>query len=393
MSRIDPECFPQGGRSGKKVCHQCFSDTDLIELIETYETSGNCSYCRQDEAFIAPLSEIAAFIRSRLESFYSLAVDHLPYESREGGYQGRHEDTYDCLYESVGLELTSDGERDLRWELVNEVGDEIWCDYDWLSLDIDQSLLSSWEHFCSVTKSQRRFFFHRFGENNERHPDERSVFEFLRETAHLIEHHELVRDLPEGTDFFRARPNSGGCWTTASELGPPPAGFALQSNRMNPPGIPMFYGASNASLALAETRAQDVTVGTFSATRPIRVVDLAHLPPVPGFFSEAPRAEIKTLVFLHLLSRRLADPVEQSNRVNVDYIPTQIITEFLRDYPFSGGGVDGIQYVTTLPEVGFNTVLFATQDNVADEGEHDASSRHWLCLTNTQLVSVADSSE
>ncbi len=386
MSRIDPQNFSPRSFGDCKVCTECFDDADLAHRIQSYGEAGECSYCGAEREFVAPFHEIAEFIGERMGTFYGLAVNQLPYESREGGYLGRHEDTYDCLFESIGLEVTSEREDLLRDDLVVEIGDEAWCDYDWLTLDIDQSLIFNWEQFCATTKVHRRFFFHRFGEAEDNHPDERSALQFLVELAQLIENHGLVKELPAGTEFFRARPNENEPFTQAVDLGPPPTGKALQSNRMNPPGIPMFYGASSLELAIEEVRSSDVTVGTFTTGRALRVVDLAHLPRVPGFFSEAPRRTIRTLQFLHQLTGAMAAPVEQNDRVNVDYIPTQIVTEFLRDYPFRAGGIDGIQYVTALGSDGYNTVLFVTQDNVANEGQVTSPGRQWLLLSATEIV-------
>ena len=160
MSRIDPECFPPASDCYTAVCTECFDDPDLAERIESYQVAGECSYCGVAREHIAPFDEIAQFIGERMSTFYGRAVDQLPYNSREGGYLARHEDTYDCLYESIGLELSSDGEEALRHDIVGEIGDDVWCDFDWLSLEIDQSLLSSWAEFCAATKSSRRFFFH-----------------------------------------------------------------------------------------------------------------------------------------------------------------------------------------------------------------------------------------
>lgn len=218
------------------------------------------------------------------------------------------------------------------------------------------------------------------------HPDERSAVQFLHELANLVEQHGLVKELPAGTAFFRARENETEPFTQATELGPPPEGFALQSNRMNPPGIPMFYGASSAELAIEEVRSTDVTVGTFLAARPVLVVDLAHLPRVPGFFCEASRQRIRTLEFLHQLTRAMAEPVAQNNRVNVDYIPTQIVSEFFRDFHFRKGKIDGIQYVTALGSAGYNSVLYATQSNVANVDEVSAPDRQWLLLSQIEVI-------
>lgn len=385
MSRIDPENFSPRTYGNATVCETCFDDVELTERIRSYETEGECDYCGEEREFVAPFHEVAEFIGERMATFYGRAVDQLPYETREGGFQGRHEDTHDCLFETIGLSLASEGADILADDLVTEIGDDTWCDYDWLSLEIDQSLQHSWEEFCGVTKASRRFFFHTVGEpESHSHPDERSIFSFLHELAELIESHGLIRTLPEGTLFYRARPNQDGeAWETAQDLGPPPVAVSLQSNRMNPPGIPMFYGASTSELAIAETRQADVTVGQFETARSIRIVDLANLPAVPGFFSDASRERLQTLAFLHTLSRKMAEPVSQDNRVNVDYIPTQIVTEFLRDYEFSGEKVDGISYVTALEFQACNTVLFATQDNVTDTATGGTTNSRWLVLTET----------
>lgn len=388
MSRIDPENFSPSSFGDATVCEECFGDEDLTERIQAYETSGECSYCEEEREHVAPFHDIAEFIGERMGEFYGRAADQLPYDTREGGYQGRHEDTYDCLLESIGLAINSEQSELLADDLVSEIGDDTWCDYDWLSLEMDESLQSSWDQFCGATKGQRRFFFHHIGEPETNHPDERSIFGFLNELATLIEARGLVRTLPEGTFFYRARANEdGGEWSTALELGPPPAEVSLQSNRMNPPGIPMFYGAGTPELAVAETRQVDVTIGKFETNRPIRVVDLANLPPAPGFFSEATREQLQTLAFLHRLSEIMAQPVAQNNRVNVDYIPTQIVTEYLRDHEFAEGRIDGISYVTAVGSHSFNTVLFATRENVIDNFGLAVGESRWLVLTDTEVCS------
>ncbi len=51
----------------------------------------------------------------------------------------------------------------------------------------------------------------------------------------------LVEDLPAGSVIFRARESKRAL--TVRELGPPPRDLALQSNRMSPAGIVMFYAS------------------------------------------------------------------------------------------------------------------------------------------------------
>ncbi|WP_454737161.1 RES domain-containing protein [Cupriavidus necator] len=44
--------------------------------------------------------------------------------------------------------------------------------------------------------------------------------------------------------------------------------------------------------------------------------------------------------------------------VHVDYLPSQVVTEFVRDYRFEGGVVDGIAYGSTVHRRGWNIALF-----------------------------------
>ncbi|UXT61153.1 RES family NAD+ phosphorylase (plasmid) [Agrobacterium fabrum] len=369
------------------ICARCTSDDDLQTLIKDYNGPRGCTFCEGRDAPTMPFDEFVDHILACLNANFSKAVEELPYDSGEGGYQGWTSDTYDLLYETIGLDLPRDFHDRLRWALAEEIGDDVWCEHDWLVLDHDASLKSSWNEFCAITKNRRRFFFHNVNANDGHDPDQRSPMEFLQEICGSAEPLGLIRTFDVGLRLYRARPRaSGERHTTPASLGPPPPKFATQSNRMNPPGISMFYGADRRKLAVAETRNAWVSIGTFQTTRPIRLLDLARLPPVPGFFSTAGRRERLTLSFLHQFSNEIIQPVPRNDRVNIDYIPTQVFTEFLRDHAFTSGPIDGVRYRSALTMPGANVVLFAGPEDV--EG---ATRRHiytpgdpWL-----RLVSVS----
>lgn len=382
MSRIDPECFPVVDYGDQRVCTDCFDDCDLRARIEASAEPGYCDYCEEDRDATAFMGQIAEFIGARMATFYGKAVDQLPYETREGGYMARHEHTGECLFGSIGLGIEAARHDALMQDVIDEIGDDAWCDFDWLALEIHESLMGAWRTFCDVVKTDRRFFFHQIGEDGL-HPDERSIFGFLHEMAGVIESNTLIKTLPTGTPIFRARARTlPQQFTLAAELGPPPAQLATQSNRMNPPGIPMFYASDNLALAQAETRGAHASIGEFQTLKPLRILDLHGLDDVPGIFSECTRERRQQLIFLHDLSRRFAEPVPQNDRINIDYVPTQIVTEFLRDFDFEGGKIDGVKFTTSLNLAGANIVLFATNTDVIDTpppAEHSA----WL-----QLLSV-----
>jgi hypothetical protein len=41
-------------------------------------------------------------------------------------------------------------------------------------------------------------------------------------------------------------------------------------------------------------------------------------------------------------------PVATDQRVHVDYLPSQVVTEFVRDYEFQDETIDGISYASTV---------------------------------------------
>jgi hypothetical protein len=99
-------------------------------------------------------------------------------------------------------------------------------------------------------------------------------------------------------------------------------------------------------------------VGLWRSIRPMRILDLRRLPPVPSVFSEDARTHTLTLSFLHDFSSDIMKPVARNNQVHIDYLPSQVVTEFMRDYRFSGGPLDGVAYGSTVHERGWNVALF-----------------------------------
>lgn len=289
------------------------------------------------------------------------------------------------LFGKIGLDLPRDDDGTLHQALLDEIGDDEWCDYDWLTLNFDQSLKSGWQDFCAKVKHTRRFFFHKLGGEDSGHPDDRSFFTLLFDIAQLVDDLDLIKNIHPEFSLYRARPRSSAnvkC-KTARELGPPPEEFATQTNRMNPPGIPMFYGAETAALAIAEIRNSLFSLGRFKTNRTVRILDLAALPKVPGFFSSASQRKRLGLSFLREFSKLISEPVKRDDRTHVDYIPTQVYTEFLRDFKFKEGAIDGIRYNSATGISGANVVLFATSENVQDKKDMPDPSQ-WLRLVSVK---------
>ncbi|BDB27316.1 hypothetical protein CTP10_R47210 [Cupriavidus sp. P-10] len=259
------------------------------------------------------------------------------------------------MLEKINLVLPRD-DGTLFDSIARTMMDEVWCDFDVGALDPDEALWTSWQSFCETVKHERRFFFHATGRDDQ---DSLSPASLLSHIATVSENIGLITEIPAGTKFWRARPDiAKGQRVSAAQFGPPPVEHALQSNRMNPAGIPMLYLASSIATALRETRVAAAKVGLWRAIRPLRVLDLRTLPPTPGMFSDAARMPALTLSFLHDFAADIMKPVARDRHVHVDYLPSQVVTEFVRDYRFDGGVVDGIAYGSTVHRRGWNMALF-----------------------------------
>ncbi|MES2096822.1 MAG: HEPN-associated N-terminal domain-containing protein [Pseudomonadota bacterium] len=370
------------------LCVECFGDDDLKRVIRRYGQKGRCAFCQSRKVAVMPVWGMADFLERILRRNYAEAVNELPYDSGEGGYQGSSvSNTWEALIEDIGLPLRGAGEEELGTALAEAIGDELWCSPNWTSLDPDESLKFSWEEFCNTVKHQRRYFFQNFGKSTHNDPDDRSPAEFLDELRELIDSENLVKEVPAGLALYRARPRKRGeRFTDAADLGPPPADRALQSNRMNPPGIPMFYGADNKALALSEVRKRRASVGKFRTTRPVSLLDLSKLPRIPGFFANGSRSRRLKLAFLHDFRDDIVKPVPRDERVHVDYLPTQVFTEYLRDVEFGGVKLDGIRYPSATGTGGTNVVLFAARGDVVgvpadDHGIYTRRPTPWIKLT------------
>lgn len=70
------------------------------------------------------------------------------------------------------------------------------------------------------------------------------------------------------------------------------------------------------------------------------------------------------LGFLHEFARLIVQPVPLDDRMHIDYIPTPVFTEFLRDHRFQAYRIDGLLYRSAMGRKGCNVVLFAGPNDV-----------------------------
>lgn len=363
---MDEDDYFESLYQNQLVCEHCFEDTDIKQVITKRGVVGDCTYCGKTDVSAVSIWAVGQRIKHCLEKFYGKAAEQLPHDSSDGGYIRETKTTEEILFWETGLELPFDSDSRLKSDILNIVGsDEAWCDYNWLADDLDEHLKTRWDDFCSFIKHKRRFFFSHLGGSNSGHHDDCSIGGFLTELARLIENLGLLIEKDIGFSTYRARPRDiDKSYQRPSELGPPPAEKAITPNRMSPPGIPVFYAAESEDLAVAEIRDRLFSLGRFTTNRKIKVMNLADLPETPGFFSERSREERLGLIFLHRFGIEITKAIARDERIHLDYVPTQVISEFFRDFEFNDGRIDGIRYSSALGINGANVVFFATQEDV-----------------------------
>lgn len=359
---------------GFAVCAECFGDADIGAFIRSNADSGKCDFCKQTSrtrSIAAPLDKVVeSIIIPAILREFEFAADALGWDGAEGGYQGSHWDSEDLLADRLELGLPNDNGR-LLDILAKCLGDQVWCELDPYSLRRGEQLIGSWEEFCDLVKHRRRYFFLQ-AERAQRYLESEYLTpaELLQFIGRAAVEHQLVRTLPEGSLVYRARrPKSREILRSPSDFGPPPSERAVQANRMSPAGIVMFYGSEELKTAVAEIddgSAADVSVGTFQTTRVVSVLDLTQLPERLGFFemqSDSDDRDRYAIDFLHSFVSSLRVKVKRGEREQIDYVPTQVVTEWFRTaFRHKGKAIDGIRYMSAELDGGKSLVLFADQD-------------------------------
>lgn len=368
----------------KYVCEDCIDDYAIREFIRSNATRNKCDYCgaEEDEPIAAHLDEVIEFMLEGIETEWGDPYDvGNSYDNEDDKWLfAPVTDSWDLILE---LEIPiSEGE--LYEDICESLMDREWCRRYPLHPSESERLIWGWRDFAEQVKHRARYVFFR-ARSSDTSPAEIDPSDMLDELSKVISEIGLVRPLVTGTEIFRAREHkSHELPATATELGSPPREFAKYSNRMSPAGIPMFYGAFDEPTALAEINHPTVaTTGVFSVLQEMPVIDLTVLPPVPSLFDPAKRQVRSGIIFLHDFAREVSKPIEKDGREHIEYVPTQVFTEYFRHiYRDSAGkNVQGILYRSARKEGSTACVLFLENQHCCDALKGDESDKEkWLRL-------------
>lgn len=388
----------------KYVCADCFGNKGIKDFIEQNATSDICSYCgkkaKNGDAIAASLEEVVGLIVRSISLVYKNA-DSLSWDSEDDCYIGITYDLYAVL-DGMGLELTAtDAHKydSLYNDLTSSLHCDLWTDRDTFSKN--EAYQAGWRRFVHQVKHNSRYVFSAIKYNRDPYddPDVPLPSNLLPKILALINDSELRVTLKKCTVFYRARivSNDSVVSDCAIDLGSPQNENAILSNRMSPAGIPMFYGALDKNTAIQEVRAvkytnadkkkfESIKVAKFQLCRDITVVDLSQRQEYCLFDENIGIEELNTKVFLNHFVRELSKPIEKDGREHIEYVPTQIVAEYLKYKCVGSDGkrIRGILLPSAQCAKGISCSLFFRNEQCTDDSRKD--SKYFLRLIDVETI-------
>jgi hypothetical protein len=343
------------------------------------------------------LSDVVERIRFAIYQEYAPPEEETMYDPEEGDYAGNvleHTDVFD----KIGFELSN---QELYDDIVSSFWDERFCSIGMWAGSPSERQKEAWDGFKSIVKHRRRYTFGNIPDEEcdhgivEHHPKE-----MLLHIADTISWFGLSVEVPIGFRFWRVRVHEKSKSLKIPDgLAAPSPDQAKYSNRMSPAGVPMFYGAEDFDTAWQETVDPDdthgkkLTGGTFVSQKPLTLLDLCNLPRSVCFFNEWESSKRFGLYFLREFQVDLSKPIKKDGRQHIEYVPTQVFTEFIRfEYKSStGSAYSGIRYPsskTGRPCV----VLFFDQEECLPL-QNDWGKKQVLELDETSVIVTEELSE
>lgn len=343
----------------KHVCTRCVDDAALKEVLKARARSGRCDYCGR-RGRVAPVEALQEAVYATVWTYYHEPTDAgVPWD---GGF------IIDPIeIDQVFYELGFDGHSDLLSDIIDADMGNGWvaaADGHWATAHEHEVLLSSWSSFEEVIKHKTRFHFGRVGETFTAGPQDIEPGRMLGVLGERLRSY--IRAIDVGTIAYRVRVRGPReTWKPcASELGAPPPEVA-RAGRMNPAGIPYLYTAFDMATALREAGVSSQTVGdvfvaSFEVVQPLLVVDLTRLPKTPSVFDVARKREREEALFAHGFVNAISKPVTKNGREHIEYVPSQVVCEYLAQVlrPREGVRLGGLVFPSSVQKNGNNLVVF-----------------------------------
>jgi len=266
--------------------------------------------------------------------------------------KGKERDLFDDFMEDSGPSWHDETEADFDYF---DGGNVLIVLKDFMYGSDYNSFSSAWDAF----KYQCKHFGRYFDFGNEAKTREA----LLKIISDLFKHKSLNKTLTKESVMWRARLINSNYelpkkpLDILKEVGPPPIGV-VKNNRMSPAGISYFYGAEKPETCIAEIKpsvGEKVLLGEFGIIEDLAILDLTLIPDfrVKSIFD--PEYNHEMLWAKHFMSSFLGDISKPmtSEESEIDYVPTQVLAEFIRKE-----GYKGIKYESSQRPGEYNYTLF-----------------------------------
>lgn len=311
-------------------CSNCFNSKYLDEIIEASGSLGNCDFCGSQNIPVHPPELLIDLFQNILNYFSPDPASKLS--------------LFDFL-DKLPQQIFSLKVKNNRVELLKQILSEEWENYRLLfeqsvnfQLDESNYYQKSWDNFKNEIKGINRFHI-----GNALN---------LIELGKQFKKFEFNRRIPKGNVFYRGRVSDKNGFGLR-DMGNPPSDKA-RGGRANPAGISYLYVADQPETTLYETRASlldYVTIAEFELKRDLNVMNLRDDSNL-DIISWAESEELEMFLFIYKLQEELSKPY-RSNDLELDYIPTQYICEFIKSLEY-----DGVEYKSSLYPDGYNVAFF-----------------------------------
>ncbi len=361
------------------VCEDCIVDSELRKVVRENLISEECDYCKKeaDVPIACELDHVIERVRFAIEQEYGPPDEETLYDPEEGDYHGNVLYNTELFWE---FDFPIENEK-LQDDIIGCFWDERFCKKGMLSGSQSERQMDGWHGFKKVVKNQRRYTFWTMDDGDDgiyEHPPSLMV----RNVARTISEFDLVKQLDIGAAFWRVRVHEKAkSYTKAKELAAPNCDQAIYSNRMSPAGVSMFYGSDEFDTAIRETVDPDEVKGkfltgcAFKNVQPLIILDLLELPSY-NFFSDWREHERESVAFLEAFQRDISAPVKKDGKQHIEYVPTQVFTEYVR-YELKtsdGGHFDGIRFRSSKDGKGCY-VLFCDQADCLPDSDVEFRQR------------------
>ena len=317
-------------------CVNCFNSEYLISIIKADDRNGNCDFCNSLDISIYSARELAPFFRNII-SLYQIdensELDITQSIKKDFNLTSDLIKNSKKLFEAIFIDDYEEFEELFKANVSSEIRIDL--------ISETNQIHSIWEEFKEEIKSINRYHI-------------KNTID-LNKLANFFKHESFYKTIKKGRVFYRCRISDKNGFP-ADKMRNPPNELAT-SGRANPKGISYLYLADVVETSLYETRASlfdYVTVGEFRLKEDLKILNLRNPKddPIPWAENEAIEDFLIYVPFIQTLQKEISLPIRKRDK-QLDYIPTQYISEFIKSLEF-----DGVEYQSSLYTDGYNLAIF-----------------------------------